>query len=586
MHKALVKKDILMPKTPIAGQQNDDEDSWETEADFVNDMDEKSSRWGAKTVEKSGHQSSVSLDALRKEVVESDSHLKEKLLETMPKPSLGYGGKFGVQTDRVDKAAENWDYKGQTDKHASQKDYSKGFGGKFGVQEDRKDKSAVGWEYKENLAKHESQKDYVVGFGGKFGVQSDRQDKSAVGWDHKEKTAVHESQKDYVVGFGGKFGVQTDRQDKSAVGWDHKEKTAVHESQKDYSKGFGGKYGVETEKQDKSALGWDYKGDVPLHQSQKDHVVGFGGKFGVQTDRKDACAVGFDYQEKLAKHESQQHQKDSEIINARAKKLPEEDVDNENRNAKQSSPAQEIEKGRATGLRQKFEQLAMKNPDTEKIRAEEVRATKRAQMIKEIESNEITPVDYAKKENLESSICEESTVVPAAPPTLKSPVSPGAVSSSKIAHELMGRFVTHPEMKRHSKSSAHDDGNEDEWTDEPVEHQIPSKIEPTPLIPEEKEQQQNDSKIFEYEHKNEEEQQKNDEDHQPDIVKSSSSTLNNHNQSLTNETAHYVEDHPLAPPAHPMADTKIKATALYDYQAAAADEISFEPDDVITNIDM
>ena len=37
-------------------------------------------------------------------------------------------------------------------------DYSVGFGGKFGVQTDRVDKSAVGYGDREELAKHESQK--------------------------------------------------------------------------------------------------------------------------------------------------------------------------------------------------------------------------------------------------------------------------------------------------------------------------------------------------------------------------------------------------------------------------------------------
>ena len=37
-------------------------------------------------------------------------------------------------------------------------DHSQGFGGKFGVQKDRVDQSAVGFEHKEDLAKHESQK--------------------------------------------------------------------------------------------------------------------------------------------------------------------------------------------------------------------------------------------------------------------------------------------------------------------------------------------------------------------------------------------------------------------------------------------
>ena len=37
-------------------------------------------------------------------------------------------------------------------------DYKTGFGGNFGVQSDRVDKSAVGWEHHEQVDKHESQK--------------------------------------------------------------------------------------------------------------------------------------------------------------------------------------------------------------------------------------------------------------------------------------------------------------------------------------------------------------------------------------------------------------------------------------------
>jgi hypothetical protein len=36
-------------------------------------------------------------------------------------------------------------------------DYKKGFGGTFGVQSDRKDKSAVGWDHQEKSTPHESQ---------------------------------------------------------------------------------------------------------------------------------------------------------------------------------------------------------------------------------------------------------------------------------------------------------------------------------------------------------------------------------------------------------------------------------------------
>lgn len=102
-------------------------------------------------------------------------------------------------------------------------DYSKGFGGRYGVERDKVDKAAVGFDYKSQAEKHDSQKDYSVGFGGKFGVQRDRQDKSALGWDHQEEVQPHASQTDYARGFGGRYGVQKDRVDKSAAGFDEME---------------------------------------------------------------------------------------------------------------------------------------------------------------------------------------------------------------------------------------------------------------------------------------------------------------------------------------------------------------------------
>jgi len=39
-------------------------------------------------------------------------------------------------------------------------DYAVGFGGKFGVQSDRQDKSAVGWDNVETVEKHQSQVDH------------------------------------------------------------------------------------------------------------------------------------------------------------------------------------------------------------------------------------------------------------------------------------------------------------------------------------------------------------------------------------------------------------------------------------------
>ena len=77
-----------------------------------------------------------------------------------------------MQSDRKDKSAAGWEEHEQLQQHESQKgsmllmralsnlcisDYKKGFGGQFGVQSDRKDKSAAGWEEHEQLQQHESQ---------------------------------------------------------------------------------------------------------------------------------------------------------------------------------------------------------------------------------------------------------------------------------------------------------------------------------------------------------------------------------------------------------------------------------------------
>ncbi|TKS70521.1 Src substrate cortactin [Collichthys lucidus] len=233
-HAACLQRVAVKMWKAAAGQSvnvtiNDEGDDWETDPDFENDVSEKEQRWGAKTVSGSGHQEHIDIHRLRETVNTEHTSLKQKELETMPKASHGYGGKFGVQQDRMDKSAVGHDYQSKLSKHCSQTDTSKGFGGKFGVQADRVDQSAVGFEYAGKTEKHASQKDYTTGFGGRYGVQADRVDQSALGFDYQGKTEKHESQKDYTKGFGGKFGVETDKVDKSAVGFEYQGKTERHE---------------------------------------------------------------------------------------------------------------------------------------------------------------------------------------------------------------------------------------------------------------------------------------------------------------------------------------------------------------------
>uniref|UniRef100_A0A4W5R1C7 Hematopoietic cell-specific Lyn substrate 1 n=1 Tax=Hucho hucho TaxID=62062 RepID=A0A4W5R1C7_9TELE len=359
-------------------------DDWETDPDFENDVSEQEQRWGAKTIEGSGRKEHISVSELRQKVSQEHEVGKQKERAEAPKASYGYGGKFGVEKDRMDKGAVGHGYVAQVEQHSSQTDAKRGFGGKFGVQKDRVDKSAMGFEYKGEVEQHTSQKgtstaccyptqlllasfsrcfylsDYSKGFGGKFGVEKEKVDKAALGYDYKGETEKHQSQKDYSKGFGGKFGVEKEKVDKAALGYDYKGETEKHQSQKDYSKGFGGKFGVEKEKVDKAALGYDYKGETEKHESQKDYAKGFGGRYGVQTDRMDKSAVSFTDMESPT--------------SAYEKTLP-----------------LEASSAGAGNLKARFENLARSSDEENRKRAEEERARRQAREKREQE--EARPVD-------------------------------------------------------------------------------------------------------------------------------------------------------------------------------------------------
>ncbi|KAK2854252.1 hypothetical protein Q5P01_006913 [Channa striata] len=450
----------------------DDEENWDTDPDFENNLSEKEKRWGAKTVAGSGHQEHIDIHQLRETVSNEHTVLKKKELEVMPKASHGYGGKFGVQQDRMDKSAVGHDYQSKLSKHCSQTDTSKGFGGKFGVQADRVDQSAVGFEYAGKTEKHASQKDYAVGFGGQYGVQADRIDESAVGFDYQGKTEKHESQKDYAKGFGGKFGVETDKVDKSAVGFEYQGKTERHESQKDYVKGFGGKFGVQTDRQDKSALGWDHQEKLQLHESQKDYSKGFGGKFGVQNDRMDKSAGTF------------------------------EDVEKPIPSYKKTKPV-EAAGSSTSSIKARFENIAKQKEEEDRKRAEEERARRQAKEKQEQEEA---------RRNIEAAPKAPSPA-PAASPSPTPHVQPAATSHS-------------PEEPSYGGA---DENGEQVYEVEP--HGQYGQEEDLYQTPED---------------------------------------------SATGDDHQYVCSD----------DLSTTAVALYDYQAAGDDEISFDPDDIITNIEM
>ncbi|KAK4882114.1 hypothetical protein RN001_005433 [Aquatica leii] len=460
----------------------DNDDDWETDPDFVNDVNEVEQRWGATTIEGSGRTAgAINMEQLRKETEESDALKKKQELIDGPNPAFGYGGKFGIQQDRMDNSAVGHDYIGKVEKHGSQTDYSTGFGGKYGVQSDRVDKSAVNWDHKEKIEKHASQKDYSSGFGGKFGVQTDRQDKSAVGWDHVEKLQKHESQKDYSKGFGGKFGVQSDRQDKSAVGWDH------HEA-------------------------------AQKHESQTDHKIGFGGKFGVQTDRMDKSAVAFGDQP-------------SSVGTTYTKTKP------------------DIGSAKPSELRARFENMKVEeiaSRPTPQSHFSKSNVQSRAAAFTAPASAEVLPVQNKTPKQLDQSKIAflQHTSEPSLSPTSKS--APGQLDQSKLSQ------FSNQESSMSESSTNNQVRQELEQLKQLQQQKIHSETIET---------SSNDEQIYQN-------------FQEPEI-------------SVEQETLKVV-DAPESPSEEiqdEIVDTGLTAIALYDYQAGAADEISFDPDDIITHVE-
>jgi len=84
--------------------KNTGEDDWETDASYVNDISEKDQRWGSKEIGGKAKEV-VNMNELRNKVKETDDKAARDELTKKPGSAYGYGGKFGVQTDRMDKSA-------------------------------------------------------------------------------------------------------------------------------------------------------------------------------------------------------------------------------------------------------------------------------------------------------------------------------------------------------------------------------------------------------------------------------------------------------------------------------------------------
>ena len=448
---------------------------------------------------------------LREETEQGDAMKKKKLLEEQ-NAGYGYGGKFGLEKDRMDKSAVGNDYVANVEKHESQVDHKKGFGGKFGVQSDRVDKSAVGWDHIEKVEKHASQVDQSKGFGGKFGVQEDRRDKSALGWDHVEKVEKHESVVDHKTGFGGKFGVQTDRMDKSAVGF-QEEPTKIGTT---YTKTKPDICGAKP-----SSLRSKFENFAQVSESDAATRAAEQKRLREEKDRLD--------RERAAKDEKTLSQDDN------------------------SKPVQRkgaIQTGREGGIGNAINRFNQpKEEEKSPVKRSPIEIPRGAPLI--VENNplpsQVIP-DVVPQVKQQVSVEER---VSAVEETISSPVEeePPRPQSTKVAEEVQRvSQPVHEEVKPEAEPEP-----------EPEHIPVPAAVqekEPEPAVVHHEEVQA--------------------EEPTPTVAAEEQQPSSGQFQSLppNEDLSEYIED------------TGVKATALYDYQAAAEDEISFDPDDLITHIEM
>ncbi|UYV77205.1 CTTN [Cordylochernes scorpioides] len=558
--------------------QNSDDD-WETDPDFV-------------TRFVCGN----SISELREKVARADAEAIKRELAANPGAAYGYGGKFGVQKDRMDKVSgPGWYHGGELQgcvqcavghdhienvpKHCSQTDAVKGFGGEYGVQTDRQDKVPLQYPLVSASTKvlyldegiplncPHVFPDYSFGFGGTFGVEQDRRDTCALGFDYQPSAEKHASQLDYSRGFGGKYGVQRDRQDSAAHNWDEVTKTEAHPSQVDMKKGFGGRFGVESDRQDKCALPFAEntspapvrtKPAPPPSSSKASALKAMFEKMATAspeasegqrkpslTGRKSSLKTPFLQEDEKAKQEKErirQARLEQERLEREKAKAEEEERNRRRQEAEDKLLKEEEEHERRKQEHKlasiKLEQEKLAKVKQEQERLEQERLEKAKQERIEQERQEREREEKLQKERLEQERLEkerqEKEETEKAKLWQEQMLERARVQQEKLREAMEGR--EQEKLKREKEEQERMKRERDEQCqDFPVRLSQPVLLE---------------SKIF----------------------------------PPPEPTYQILEN--LYPPIDETPEMGLTAVALYDYQAADDDEISFDPDDLITNIEL
>merc|ERR1719400_1800864 len=361
---------------------------------------------------------------------------------------------------------------------------------------------------------------------------------------------MHSSQQDYKTGFGGEFGVQTDRVDKNAVGWEHNEKLEQHESQSKKSDYQGGQLAqAGGHEQQQGAVGTNYvkaRPDIPSR-----NTTNFKDRFEAMAKQSEEEARKKAAEEKKRREAKDMRDKE-ESSKVEEKRVKDIDAENQRREAQRKAEEEKLDREleqkrmKEEAEYRKREEDDTRNANAERDRKEKMDAEMRLREEKRLEEERLRRQE---REQSERRLKEEAE----------------KLKAEKQKKEELERKKKEEEMnkKNAAQSSAHYD-----------------------LPPEEDELYENEGGRASYQ---EDDLYENPEEkaHPGRGGYVEEDTYENPDEQPAARGG-YVEDETYENPneAASRGGGGITAIALYDYQAQADDEISFDPNDIISNIEM
>lgn len=309
-------------------------------------------------------------------------------------------------------------------------------------------------------------------------------------------------------------------------------------------------------------------------------LAGFGGKYGVEKT-KDSSAVGWDYHEVVEKHTSQAKPSREVLAKGTASNLK----------SKWESGVVSDEDKKQEQRRQRLEQEKREKEAEEKRVASLQESQLPDKKQREVKTQEVHKLDLAARgfgsERKESHEKTTSHV---------EPVSKGSATNLKAKWESMGRGSEEDKKRAEEQrlQRIQQEKKEQQLAQEAEEKRQASL----------REAQEREPQFTEDAQHEEQTPPKSKEDRPKiklgvSVLPTSKTSSPSSPQTAGQQAIRAVSPKPVSPVPEQLFNPQEKngsqegeeelgltAVALYDYQAAAEDEITFDPDEIITNIDM